>query len=74
MATSADAEVAVALRVAASDAKTSRSGSPTRAGAARSRRRRRPTSKPKLDGLQTPRGWGLFLIQNMVDDMEVDER
>lgn len=25
----------------------------------------------KLAGLQTPRGWGLFLIQNMVDVMDV---
>ncbi|HET7312131.1 MAG TPA: ATP-binding protein [Mycobacteriales bacterium] len=25
----------------------------------------------KLAGLQTPRGWGLFLIQNMVDAMDV---
>ncbi|HET7385729.1 MAG TPA: ATP-binding protein [Nocardioidaceae bacterium] len=25
----------------------------------------------KLDGLQRPRGWGLFLIRNMVDDMDV---
>jgi serine/threonine-protein kinase RsbW len=25
----------------------------------------------KLDGLQSPRGWGLFLIRNMVDAMEV---
>ena len=25
----------------------------------------------KLAGLQTPRGWGLFLIENMVDEMNV---
>ena len=25
----------------------------------------------KLDGDQSPRGWGLFLIRNMVDAMEV---
>jgi serine/threonine-protein kinase RsbW len=25
----------------------------------------------KLDGMQSPRGWGLFLIRNMVDAMEV---
>jgi anti-sigma regulatory factor (Ser/Thr protein kinase) len=24
----------------------------------------------KLEGLQTPRGWGLFLIRNMVDEMQ----
>jgi serine/threonine-protein kinase RsbW len=25
----------------------------------------------KLDGVQSPRGWGLFLIRNMVDAMEI---
>jgi hypothetical protein len=23
----------------------------------------------KLTGLQTPRGWGLFLIKNLIDDL-----
>ena len=42
----------------------------------RPRRRRRPTRdaevpdlEAKLAGLQRPRGWGLFLIENMVDEM-----
>jgi serine phosphatase RsbU (regulator of sigma subunit)/anti-sigma regulatory factor (Ser/Thr protein kinase) len=30
-----------------------------------------PDLEAKLAGLQTPRGWGLFLIKNMVDDMKV---
>jgi serine/threonine-protein kinase RsbW len=30
-----------------------------------------PDLEAKLKGMQTPRGWGLFLIENMVDDMEV---
>ena len=30
-----------------------------------------PDLEAKLEGLQTPRGWGLFLIKNMVDNMEV---
>jgi anti-sigma regulatory factor (Ser/Thr protein kinase) len=30
-----------------------------------------PDLDKKLAGLQTPRGWGLFLIQNMVDAMDV---
>lgn len=30
-----------------------------------------PNLEAKLDGLQSPRGWGLFLIQNMVDDLKV---
>jgi anti-sigma regulatory factor (Ser/Thr protein kinase) len=35
-----------------------------------------PDLEAKLDGAQTPRGWGLFLIKSMVDDMNVtgDER
>jgi anti-sigma regulatory factor (Ser/Thr protein kinase) len=31
----------------------------------------RPDLEAKLAGLQSPRGWGLFLIQNMVDDLRV---
>ncbi|MEP7053995.1 MAG: SpoIIE family protein phosphatase [Actinomycetota bacterium] len=31
-----------------------------------------PDLDAKLAGLQTPRGWGLFLIKNMVDDVTVD--
>jgi anti-sigma regulatory factor (Ser/Thr protein kinase) len=30
-----------------------------------------PDLDAKLKGMQSPRGWGLFLIKNMVDDMEV---
>lgn len=30
-----------------------------------------PDLDAKLAGLQTPRGWGLFLIKNLVDDMHV---
>ena len=30
-----------------------------------------PDLEAKLEGLQTPRGWGLFLINNMVDEMHV---
>lgn len=30
-----------------------------------------PDLEAKLNGLQTPRGWGLFLIKNMVDEMQV---
>ena len=35
-----------------------------------------PDLGAKLEGAQTPRGWGLFLIKSMVDDMNVtgDER
>jgi anti-sigma regulatory factor (Ser/Thr protein kinase) len=31
-----------------------------------------PDLDAKLAGLQSPRGWGLFLIKNMVDEMRVD--
>jgi anti-sigma regulatory factor (Ser/Thr protein kinase) len=30
-----------------------------------------PDLEAKLEGTQTPRGWGLFLIQNMVDEVRV---
>jgi serine phosphatase RsbU (regulator of sigma subunit)/anti-sigma regulatory factor (Ser/Thr protein kinase) len=30
-----------------------------------------PDLDAKLSGLQTPRGWGLFLIKNMVDELDV---
>lgn len=30
-----------------------------------------PDLKAKLAGLQTPRGWGLFLIKNLVDELHV---
>jgi anti-sigma regulatory factor (Ser/Thr protein kinase) len=30
-----------------------------------------PDLEAKLEGLQTPRGWGLFLIRNMVDEMHI---
>ena len=31
-----------------------------------------PDLEAKLAGLQSPRGWGLFLIKNMVDEMRID--
>ena len=30
-----------------------------------------PDLEAKLKGMQTPRGWGLFLIKNMVDEMSI---
>ncbi len=30
-----------------------------------------PDLELKLAGVQSPRGWGMFLIKNMVDDMQV---
>ncbi len=30
-----------------------------------------PDLQAKLEGTQSPRGWGLFLIKNMVDEMNV---
>ena len=30
-----------------------------------------PDLEAKLEGMQTPRGWGLFLIKSMVDDMNI---
>jgi anti-sigma regulatory factor (Ser/Thr protein kinase) len=31
-----------------------------------------PNLTAKLAGLQTPRGWGLFLIKNLVDELRVE--
>jgi len=31
-----------------------------------------PDLEAKLAGLQSPRGWGLFLIKNMVDEMNIE--
>lgn len=30
-----------------------------------------PDLEAKLEGLQSPRGWGLFLIKNMVDELQI---
>ncbi len=32
-----------------------------------------PDIEAKLAGLQKPRGWGLFLIKNMVDEIRVHD-
>jgi anti-sigma regulatory factor (Ser/Thr protein kinase) len=33
-----------------------------------------PDLEAKLAGLQTPRGWGLFLIKHMVDEMQISDQ
>ena len=38
-------------------------------GAPPERERETPDLEAKLAGLQRPRGWGLLLIENMVDEM-----
>jgi serine/threonine-protein kinase RsbW len=64
------AEVPVVIEVSASDAELSikitdeGSGPPAFHSEV-------PDLEAKLEGMQTPRGWGLFLIKNMVDDMNV---
>ena len=42
--------------------------SPTRAASEPIPEAETPDLEAKLEGLQTPRGWGLFLIENMVDE------
>jgi anti-sigma regulatory factor (Ser/Thr protein kinase) len=32
-----------------------------------------PDLEAKLEGLQTPRGWGLHLIRHMVDELRVND-
>ncbi len=64
------AELPVIIEVAASDAQLSvkitdeGSGPPAFQSET-------PDLEAKLEGMQTPRGWGLFLIKSMVDDMNV---
>lgn len=43
-----------------------------RGGAKEIKPKEEPDIEAKLRGEQTPRGWGLFLIKNMVDDMQVE--
>jgi anti-sigma regulatory factor (Ser/Thr protein kinase) len=64
-------EVPVKIRVLSSEADlsvriTDQGGSPVP-----DPERQAPDLEAKLEGLQTPRGWGLFLIKNMVDEMHV---
>ena len=64
-------EVPVKIRVLSSEADlsvriTDQGGSPVPDPA-----KEAPDLEAKLEGLQTPRGWGLFLIKNMVDEMHV---
>jgi anti-sigma regulatory factor (Ser/Thr protein kinase) len=64
----ADAPVAIRVLASAEELSvfiTDQGGDPVPAGA------QTPDLEAKLEGAQTPRGWGLFLIQNMVDEMHV---
>jgi anti-sigma regulatory factor (Ser/Thr protein kinase) len=66
-----DPEVPVKIQVFSSDAElfvriTDQGGSPVSDLA-----KGVPDLEAKLAGTQTPRGWGLFLIQNMVDEVRV---
>lgn len=64
------AEVPVLLQVLRSDTsvlvRISDQGDPAPADALEA-----PNLEAKLENRQTPRGWGLFLIHNMVDEMKV---
>jgi serine/threonine-protein kinase RsbW len=64
------AEVPVVIKVSASDAelyvKITDEGSGPPAFDSET-----PDLEAKLEGMQTPRGWGLFLIKSMVDEMNV---
>ncbi len=67
-----DADLAVRDRRRPHPTPSSRCGSPTTAAAARSRMPSTPDIEAKLEGRQSPRGWGLFLIQNMVDEVRTE--
>jgi anti-sigma regulatory factor (Ser/Thr protein kinase) len=66
-----DPEVPVMIRLLTSDTElfvriTDQGGSPVS-----DPDKKVPDIEAKLVGTQTPRGWGLFLIQNMVDEVRV---
>jgi serine/threonine-protein kinase RsbW len=66
-----DPEVPVEIRLLSSDSElfvriTDQGGSPVS-----DPEKEVPDIEAKLMGTQTPRGWGLFLIQNMVDEVRV---
>jgi serine/threonine-protein kinase RsbW len=66
-----DPEVPVEIRLLTSETElfvriTDQGGSP-----ASDPEKEVPDIEAKLMGTQTPRGWGLFLIQNMVDEVRV---
>ena len=71
-------EVPVRLRVSGVGRRAHRRRSSTRAAPTSSPPAETPDLEAKLAGLQTPRGWGLYLMRAMVDDLEVtsdgDER
>ena len=68
-------EVPVLIEVSATDADLSVRITDEGAGPA-AFKPETPDLEAKLGGAQTPRGWGLFLIKSMVDEMNVtgDER
>jgi len=64
------ADIPVAVQVLQSDARL-RVRITDRGGGTPIPEAESPDLEAKLAGLQTPRGWGLFLIKNMVDEVEV---
>ena len=64
------AELPVIIEVAASDAELSVKITDEGSGPA-AFDSETPDLEAKLEGVQTPRGWGLFLIKSMVDEMNV---
>ena len=64
------AELPVIIEVSASDAELSVKITDEGSGPA-AFDSETPDLEAKLEGVQTPRGWGLFLIKSMVDEMNV---
>ncbi|MBI2774264.1 MAG: SpoIIE family protein phosphatase, partial [Chloroflexi bacterium] len=65
-----DPDLPVTVQITARDGKLSIAIS-DRGGGRQIPEAQTPDLEAKLAGLQKPRGWGLFLIKNMVDDMKV---
>ncbi len=68
-----DPEKPVLIRVTANAAAVSVAISDQGGGRPIDREAEAPDLNAKLAGKQTPRGWGLFLIENMVDDLTITQ-
>lgn len=67
-------ELPVDVQVVTTDSELRMRISDRRAGGSSPRDVEQPDLEAKLEGEQDPRGWGLFLIRNMVDDLRSVEQ
>lgn len=68
------AELPVGVQVVTTDSELRVRISDRRAGASSPRDAEQPDAEAKLRGDQRPRGWGMFLIRQMVDELRIAEQ